>query len=86
MDRQSLKISSSWLFPESLTTVGAHTTQAEDADTASYHFKPETDIINSLAITKNGRYIKSTTFNYVGEDDSIYRLYNGIRSAALQRM
>ena len=51
-----------------LQTVGTRTAQAEDTDTAPYHFKPETDIINSLAITKNGRYIKSTTFNYVGED------------------
>lgn len=32
------------------------------------HFKLEKDIVNSLAITKNGRYIKSTTFNYIGKD------------------
>lgn len=32
------------------------------------HFKLEKDIVNSLAITKNGRYIKSTTFNYIGDD------------------
>ena len=32
------------------------------------HFKLEKDIVNSLAITKSGRYIKSTTFNYIGED------------------
>lgn len=32
------------------------------------HFKLEKDIINSLAVTKNGRYIKSTTVNYIGED------------------
>lgn len=32
------------------------------------HFKLEKDIVNSLAVTKNGRYVKSTTFNYIGED------------------
>ncbi len=32
------------------------------------HFKLECDIINSLAITKNGRYVKSTTINYIGEN------------------
>ena len=31
-------------------------------------FKLQKDIVNSLAITKNGRYIKSTTINYIGED------------------
>lgn len=33
-----------------------------------YHFKPETDVVNSLAVTKSGRYIKSTTINFVGKD------------------
>ena len=32
----------------------------------SSHFKPEKDIINSLVVTKNGKYIKSTTLNYIG--------------------
>ncbi|MFR7990349.1 MAG: transcriptional regulator [Anaerovoracaceae bacterium] len=32
------------------------------------HFKLEKDIINSLAVTKNGRYIKSTTLNFIGEN------------------
>lgn len=41
--------------------------EEESADNL-YHFKLETDIVNSLAITKNGRYIKSTTFNYIGAD------------------
>lgn len=32
------------------------------------HFKPEQDIVNSFAVTKNGRYIKSTTLNFIGDD------------------
>ncbi len=32
------------------------------------HFKLEKDVINTLAVTKSGKYIKSTTINYVGEN------------------
>ena len=31
------------------------------------HFKSETDIVNTLVVTKTGRYVKSTTVNYIGE-------------------
>lgn len=31
-------------------------------------YRLEKDIVNSLAVTKNGRYIKSTTIHYMGED------------------
>ncbi len=33
-----------------------------------YHFKPEQDMINTLAITKRGHKIKSTTINCTGID------------------
>lgn len=50
------------------TASSANTSDHQEEATEIYHFKPETDIVNSLAITKSGRYIKSTTFNYIGED------------------
>ena len=52
------------IFGDDLMAGDASRTKEDEV----YHFKPKSDIVNSLAITKNGRYIKSTTFNYVGRD------------------